>query len=177
MALATFGLYQCTGSSAATETLISDKTLNFLRADEPDGDPDTYPVRAPFTAGEDPTYSMELWARLKCLTAPDNYCQNFKWYGPATQPDDPTDKITVMAGTTGTGATPTASASSISTTSQHNNYNTPASGLAVGVVPGDSKIEAVDEKTNYLVLQWKVNLGASQSTVALASYQWSYEEA
>lgn len=179
MANAAFDLKQCTGTNAATETTLSTRVAAFKNVDSVSVDTAAYPVPVPKDAGSSPAYSKELWLRLVNTAAPDNYCQNFKWWGPATRPDyeaSPPNKVTIMAGTTGTGATPTSSASSVATTSQHNNYYSEGTGLTIGVVPGDSKIDAVGEKTNYLVLQEKVELGAAQGDLPTQVYYWGWEE-
>jgi hypothetical protein len=172
-------MYKCTSTSAGTETDCS-KTPNFLSADERDVTPSNHPVAVPDVASS-PNYSYEMWLRLKCIVAPNSQCTNFKFWGPATQPDSgdtPGNEMTVMAGTTGTGATPTDSGSTVAATAQHSNYNGPDPGshLAIGVVPADSKIDAVNEYTNYLVLQLKVEDEAQRGDIAQIPFSIEYDE-
>ncbi len=159
MAIAALNLKKCTGTNAATETTISDKRLAFLSIDSTGNDYNANPIPVPRDAGSSPAYGMELWIRWELAAAPDGYLNNFKYAGPATQPDaaaNPPNKVTIYAGTTGTGATPVKTQSSVATAVQHSSYYSEATALAIGVVPGDGKLEAVGEKTNFLVLQPRV---------------------
>ena len=115
------------------------KQPNFLSADERDVTPSNHSVGVPDVASS-PNYSYEMWLRLKCTVAPNSQCTNFKFWGPATQPDSddtPGDEMTVLAGTTGTGATPTDSASTVATTAQHSNYFGPGAGEFLHTGDGD----------------------------------------
>ncbi|MGB5107339.1 MAG: hypothetical protein WBP42_11570 [Candidatus Zixiibacteriota bacterium] len=168
MSLAAFALKKCTGSAAGTETTISGKALAFQSADVTTNVAADNPIPIPRDSGSSPAYSYELVMRWECTAAPDGYCQNFKYVGPANQPDfesSPANKVTVYAGTSGTGATPVNTQSTKATTAQHSNYYSEATGLAIGVVPGDSKIDAVGEKTNYLYLQLRVEYLAQGITL------------
>lgn len=177
MALAAFKLLKCTGTNAATEADCS-KHPCFLSADLNSTATTTYPIAIPADADSatGDSYSYENWLRLECTSVPDNYCQTFKVYGPSTQPDDPTNKLTVMIGTTDTGVTPTANASSVATTIQHTNYYSAATGLSIGVEPSDNQIAAVGEKTDYVVLQLQVEYEAEQGDISTVVGNWSYEE-
>ena len=178
MALAAFKLVKCIGTDAATETDCN-KHPTFLSADIVSDDHATYPIAVPVSAEASPNYSFEIWLRSQCTGAPDSYCQNFKVWGPADQPDagdSPGNRLTVYIGTTASGATPTDSASSVATTAQHSNYYSQATGLSIGVEPGDDKIEAVDEKTDYVVQQLKVEDLAQQGDIQTILFNWYYEE-
>lgn len=174
MATATFATLKCTSWGAATETDVSAHPC-FLSADIVSTDTASYPVKAP-VAGGNPSYSYELWLKLRCTAAPDNYCQNFKFYGSTLRPDSPTDKLTVYVGTTPTGATPVNTASSVATVVQHTTHYSTGTALTIPVDPGDSKINAVNEETNYLVLQLKVEEGATQGAIASYIPNVSWEE-
>jgi len=182
MALAAFKLVKCIGTDAATET-DCDKHPTFLSADIVSDDHATYPIAVPISSGASPNYSFELWVRLECIGAPDNYCQTFKTWGPADQPDSgdtPGDRMTIYIGTTASGATPTDSASSVATEAQHDQgsigYYSQATALAVDVEPGDGKIDAVGEKTDYVVLQLWVEDLAQQGDIQTILFNWYYEE-
>ena len=177
MATAAFTLYKCTGASAGSET-DTVKNPTFLSADEHDSVPANHPVAVP-DAASSPNYSYECWLRMKCSTAPNNQCTNFKFWGPSTQPDSedsPGNEMTILAGTTGTGATPTDSASTVATTAQHSNYNASDNNLSIGVVPGDNKIDAVNEYTDYLILQLKVEDQAQRGDIAQIPFSIEYDE-
>lgn len=173
MALAAFTLLKCTGSGAGAET-DSSKHPCFLNADSNSIDTGNSPISAPITAGTY-TYSYEVWLRWQCSAAPDNACQNFKFYGPLTQPDsegDPGNKVTVMVGSIATGATPTVNASSVAITSQHDNYN--SSGNALNFHSG--VLSSIGDKTNYLVLQLKIAYGVNQGNLPTMTFNLTYEE-
>jgi hypothetical protein len=178
VALAAFKLLKCTGTNAATETDCN-KHPTFLSADVTSLDTSAYPIAIPVSAAASPNYSYELWLRLECTAAPDNYTQNFKIWGPDQQPDagdTPGNRMTILIGTTATGQTPTDSASTIATTVQHTNHYSQATGLSVGVEPSDGKIGAIGEKTDYVVLQLKVEDQAQQGDLQTIVFNWSYEE-
>jgi len=178
MALAAFKLVKCTGTGAATETDCG-KHPTFLSADIVTLEHATYPISVPISAGSSPNYSYEIWLRSQCTGAPDNYCQNFKVWGPAEQPDagdTPGNRLTINMGTTASGATPTDSASSVATVAQHSNYYSQATGLSIGVEPVDDKIDAVGEKTDYIVQQLKVEDLAQQGGMQTIPFMWDYEE-
>jgi len=177
MATATFATLKCTGSGAETETDVSAHPC-FLNADIVSTDTASYPIKAPI-AGGNPTYSYELWLKLRCTAAPDSYCQNFKFYGPDHRPDyldSPGNKMTINVATTATGATPVNTVSSVATTRQDTNYYSAGTALTLPVDPGDSKINAVNEETNYLVLQLKVEEAATQGAIASYVPNISWEE-
>ena len=177
MALAAFKLLKCTGSAASTETDCA-KHPCWLSSDLTSIDTDSYQIQAPLTSGSF-TYSYETYLRYECTAAPDNYCQTFKVYGPAAQPDagdSPGSKLTVMMGTSSSGVTPVGTASSVATTSQHDNYYSVATGLAIGVDPSSATIDAIGEKTDYVVTQLKVAYGVQQGDMETLTMNWSYEE-
>lgn len=178
MALAAFKLLKCIESGAGTET-DCDKHPTFLREDIVSLDTAAYSIRIPVSAPASPNYSFELWVRLECTAAPDNYCQNFKIWGPDEQPDhgdSPGDRMIIYIGTTASGATPTDSASSVATTAQHSNHYSQATGLAVGVQPSSDEIDSVGEQTDYVVLQLKVEDQAQQGDIQTVVFNWYYEE-
>jgi len=175
MATATFATLKCTGSGAATKTDCSAHPC-FLSADIVSTDQASYPIKAPALAVSNPNYSYELWLKLRCTAAPDSYCYNFKFYGSSDQPDSPVNKLTVYVGTSPTGATPVSSASSVATVAQHATHYDLGTALVIPVDPVDSKINAVNEETNYLALQLKVEYGASQGAIATFVPNVSWEE-
>jgi hypothetical protein len=175
MATASFITLKCTGTGAATKTDCSAHPC-FLSADIVSIDQASYPIKAPVSAISNPSYSYELWLKLRCSAAPDSYCQNFKFYGSNVRPDSPTDKLTIYVGTTATGATPVNTASSVATAIQHTTHYDLGTALTVPVDPGDSKINAVNEETNYLVLQLKVEFGAAQGVMASYVPNLTWEE-
>jgi hypothetical protein len=176
MAIATFKLTKCTGTAAGgvlpTETDTS-RTPMFLSSDIHSTVTTDYPIAIPATGT---TYSYECWLRLECTVAPDNYCQTFKVFGPSAQPDSPNNKLKIYIGTTGTATTPTASSSSVATTQQNTNYYSSGTALAVSVIPGDAKIDAIGEKTNYIVLQLQLAVGAARGNMGLQPFYIQYDE-
>jgi len=177
MATAAFKLNKCTGANAATEANC-DKHPCFLSADMVSTETGTYPVAVPSDGISGPNYSYEQWLRLECTLAPNNQVDNIKFYGPNEQPDAPSNKVTIYAGTTVTGLTPTDSQSSVATTAQHSNYigTGPGEFLAIGVVPEDDIIDAIGEKTDYLVLQMKVEYLALHGNLTTMPFAIEYDE-
>ena len=172
MALAAFKMNKCTGANAATETDCN-KHPCFLNADIVSADTGNHPIPAPGSALDDPNYSYEYFLRLECTEAPDNYCQNFKFWGPSNQPGD---NLSINWGTTNTGVTPVDNVSLIAVNPQHNNYYSEDTALSIPVVPVDNKIDAIGEKTDYLVAQMKVEFGAVQGDGLTQVYNYQYEE-
>ena len=150
MALASFKLLKCTGTDAASET-DSSKEPNLLSTDSATDSAASAPIRIPSSGT---TKSYECWLRLECTAAPDNYCENFKVYGPSTQPDDPRDKVTLYVGDSASGVTPTDSTSSVATTIQHSNHYQAGNALVFDDV--NETVTSVTDKTRYFVLQLSV---------------------
>ncbi|MCK9568822.1 hypothetical protein M0R72_07775 [Candidatus Pacearchaeota archaeon] len=177
MATASFITLKCTGTGAATETDCSAHPC-LLSADIVSTDQASYPIKAPVSGG-DPSYSFELWVKLRCTAAPDSYCENFTIYGPDHSPsylDTPADKVTINIGTTATGATPVNTASSVATARQDTTHYSVGTALAIPVDPVDSKINAVNEETNFIVMQLKVEEGATQGAIETHVPTLSWEE-
>jgi hypothetical protein len=178
MAIAVFKSVKCTGTNAATETDANNHPC-YLAADIHTENTALYPVGAPKDLASSPNYSFETWLTFECTSAPDQYCQNFKFYGPNQQPDagdNPGNKMTIMAGTTPTGVTPTDNPSSVATVVQHTNYYSPGTALSLPVIPGDDVIDAVGERTEFLVLQLKVEYEVQKGDMETQSYVIDYEE-
>jgi len=169
MALAVFKCVKCTGASAGSESDTS-KTPSLLYSDGT-GAATSSKIPAPKTSGT--AYSYECWLRLECTSAPNGGCDTFKVYGPDTQPQS---GCTLYIGTTDTGATPVGTESSVATTRQDTNYTSEGTGLSVGVVPGDDVINAVGEKTDYIVHQLRVAYGAAQGANPGIIMHVSFEE-
>ena len=179
MATAAFNLMKCTGTDAGDQT-NSVRNPCFINTDEHSTGTGTRQVAVPAT-GASANYSYENWLLLECTAAPNNQVVNVKFWGPSQQPDyadTPGNKITVLAGTTGTGVTPKDTVSTVATTTQHDNYNGPGVGeyLAIDVVPGDAKIDAVGEETEFIVLQLKVEAGAQRGDGATVPFMIGYDE-
>jgi len=180
MATAAFKLLKCTGTNAATETDCS-KQPDFLSVDSATETPANAPIGVPGDALSSPAYSYEVWLRLECTTAPNNKVENLKFHGPSTQPDSdqsPPNRLFVMAGTTGTGATPVSTASTVATVDQAANYFGTGVGeyLAIDVVPGDDQIDAVGEQSEFLVLQLKVLDQATRGNMIEVPLNFTYDE-
>jgi len=183
MALAAFKLVKCTGTNAGMETDCS-KHPTFLSADVVSTETGTYPIAVPVSSGASPNYSYELWIKLECTIAPDNYCHNFKIWGPENQPDSadtPGDRMTIYIGSVSAGDTPVDTVSSYAVAIQHkdnsNGHYSEATAYSVNAAPGDAKIDAVGEQTYYVVLQLKVQDQAQQGDIQTVLFNWSYDEA
>lgn len=170
MAYASFKLLKCTSTNAATET-DSDKAPNFLSTDSATDSPASAPLRVPATGT---SYSFEAWFRLECTAAPDNYAENFKVFGPATQPDDPRNKLVIKMGISTPGVTPVATASSVATTAQHSNYNSAGTALLFDDV--NETVTAIGNKTRFFVAQMNVSLGAEGGDILPALFNFTWDE-
>ena len=172
---AEFVLKKCTGTNAGTETDCS-FAPHFLNADLYTSSPENYPVAIPINAMSSPNYSYEVWLALICTAAPLNYVNNVKVYGPGTRPLGDA-KLTIYIGTTATGVTPSDNQSSVATTRQDTNYYQPGNALSWPCAQGDNKIELQNERTQYLVMQLKVEDGVTQTgSLGEMVFHITYEE-
>lgn len=177
MAIASFKLYKCTGTNAATENLINDGHFGFLNADVHSTDTGSYAIAIPATAMDSPNTSYETHLVWELDGLPDTEIQNVKVYGEALYPDDPDNKVYIKMGKATSGTTPQQdpASSSISLSNVHDNYYSSGTAFSLGVQPGDSKLDAQYERTNYLVLQLYVEDGAS-STIGFQTFWLVYDE-
>ena len=171
MAQAAFKQWKCTGSGAGTEVDCS-KSPNFLWADERDANPANHPIPIPQASGT--AYSFEVYLRWECTTAPDNQCINFKVWG---DNEPPATNVIIEVAATESGVTPVKTESAVSgMTRQDTNYYSSGTALALTVVPVDDKIDAIGEKTFYLVMQMEVSVGAPSGNLETMTFNLSYEE-
>ena len=171
MAIATLQCLKCTSTAAGTET-DSSKNPCFLNADIHSTDTSTYPVAAPLTTGTT-SWSYEVWLRWKVTAAPDNYIQNFKFYGPTSQPDT---LIILYDGTSQTATTPVQTNSTFATGDQADLHNAVGNALTVPINESGNQLDAINEKTDWLVLQYEVQFGAPQGSIATQLFHVTYEE-
>lgn len=158
---AVLNLHVYTGADAATESgavtgidLISaDNAVNSLANRQAN------PVDAGST-------SYEKWLRLKIATAPATAVTNFLFWT-----DGALDaNLTLYAGVTDTGVTPTASASSVATTD------------ATTYVAGNkgtwdaASYSNENDLTDYLVLQLDVGANAAAGPITQETINYSYDE-
>lgn len=158
---ATIVLQCCTGTNAATENTV---TGIMMRAD------DSHlvtknPVTIPSVGV---ARSFEKWLRLKCTVAPANQVTNIKYWGPNTIP---ATGLTLYAGTTATGATPTASDSSVATTQQNTNYYDISHQLSIS-----GTLVNQNDESDYFVFQLDVGTTASPGDIAQQTHNYSYDE-
>lgn len=173
MAFAVFAQYKCTGTAAGTETDCG-KHPNFLSEDEHDTVPANHSIAVPLTAGTNYSYeNVTLW---KCTAAPDNSCDNFKVWGKNQPPDYPANKALHYWGITGTPITPVMTVSSIATARQDTDDYSAGTALALTVQPGDSQIDAVNEKTDHLYQQLRVSDGAAKGDLPTQVFHIMWDE-
>lgn len=172
MAIAAFNVMKCTGSNASTETNTNNHPcfLGGYGADTHSTTTSSYYITIPSSSYN---YSYEVWLRLKCTTAPDNKCENFKVYGPNT---NPSTGVIVYMGTTDTGVTPVETASSVATTRQDTNYYGSSNALSISTEPSPHLIDAINEETDYIVLQLQVGSTASAGDIPTQHYYVEYDE-
>lgn len=178
MALASFKLLKCVGAIASgshASEVDCEKHPTFLTADTVDAVAANYPVAVPET-GEDPVYSYETWLRMECTNAPDNYCQNFVVWGPQEQPDYPTDKLTIFIGSTSVASSAITTVSTFASHTAQQYYSVDQSTAWVPISADSITVSGVGSSTGYLILQLKVEAGASQGNMAGQSFDIEYEE-
>lgn len=159
MPIPSFSIYKYTGANAGTENACPNKMPCFVCVDQHTTDVESYPIARVQTEGLY-NYSYENVIRLK-LDFAGNYVQNVSVYGSPTQPDvssNPANKVVILWGRTKTPTTPTDEASSIATTSQHDNYY--SAGTALSLTDAGSHLETGDYTDYYLYQQARVAYGA-----------------
>jgi hypothetical protein len=167
------------GSPGTTKEVVTNVRLK--RADDNTQDTNN-PTPIP-GAGFSYSYWKHLY--LNCTTAPDTQCDNFRIYSDGTVFDtDVNINIGLQFPTPTTGyelanSTTAMEAadghSLISTVTTIDNY-TSGSPLSVDITPGDSIIDAVNETTDYVLLQLKVGSGASPGLKAAETITFVYDE-
>lgn len=176
MPLAAFEAVKCTGVDAATET-ASDNSFFFLSADVVTETPGNYPIRVPNSGS---VRSFENWFRLRCTSAPQNYCENFKVWGPQNPPDVPApdNKLTIYIGAANVGATPTDAISTVATQAVHDSEDGHwEQGNALMFDSDSQKIQNIGDETDYIVLQLDVGAAAAANSMELQLLSYAYEEA
>lgn len=137
-----------TGTDAGTESPAGDATnWNLMSIDDYDDTGSTYSSN-PITVPDSGTnYSYERWMRVK-FNGTFNLIDNIKvWKSSGTLSDG---NLSLFAGSTATGVTPTNADSSVATTAMPT-----TEGGAINITPTNS-IDADGEYTDYLVVQLDV---------------------
>jgi len=180
VAIAAFKLWKCTGSGPTRTD--SNKHPCYLNTDIHSEVPSLYPIAIPLVAADSPDYSYETVLQWEVTIAPDNQVSALRVYGPNKQPDNPTNKLTVYWGIVDTlsYAAPVDAASTKATTRQDTNYfsntDSPKENLDLTVEPSDGVLNAVAERTDYLYVQLKVELGAATGDMVTQVYTLRYTE-
>lgn len=150
-----------TGTNAATQS-SSVTGIDFISADNATnslGNRQSNPI----TAGNN---SYEKWLKAYVDTAPDNAVTNFLFWTDGTVDSN----TTLYVGATDTGATPTASNSTVATTSA----TTYTSGSKL--TWDSASYTAQDDTTDYLVLQLRTTGSASAGNWTQETLNYSYDE-
>jgi hypothetical protein len=117
----------------------------------------------PITVG---TNSFEKWLKLKVDTAPANAVTNFQVWGDGSVMAN----TTLNYGFTATGATPTASTSTVATT----NFTTATA--AAKAQWDTASLTALNATTRYLVFQLAVDSNAGPGNWTQETINYSYDE-
>lgn len=117
----------------------------------------------PITAGN---RSYEKWVTARVDVAPDNACNNFKFWTDGTVQTE----TTLYGGTTATGVTPTDSASSVATT----DATTWTSGAKYTWHAGN--LTAIGHVTDFMVLQLATTGSATAGNWTQETLSYSYDE-
>lgn len=160
--VAALSLRVYTGTNAATESAAV-TGIDLISADNATNSLANRQAN-PVTVG---TRSFEKWCKLKVDTAPANAVTNFKIWGDGAVAANTT---LYWAGEVTSGATPTASASSVATT----NFNTCTSGAKC--TWDTASYSALNATTKYIVFQLDVASGASPGNWPTETASYSYDE-
>lgn len=180
MARAVFKTYQGVGVNLADVADVSHHPC-FLNTDVRSTNTSLYAINEPQLLSDPDNNSYENFVRLFMETAPDNKCENFKWYGPTTRPalsgGQPNDELTVLCGAlTNNNHTPTDNNSTILTTVQHTNVYSLGTALAIACNTGDGWLDAYGELTWWRGLQFRIGNGAGQGDLETWVSWWAWEE-
>lgn len=166
--------------TGATPTMASLTNLRFNVADDNDQDTGN-PVPIP-PSGTNYSYWKHIY--LRCTTAPDTQCDNFKFYSDGVGYDagctikvstnvvdndtdyDQADAATEMV----------ANHTGVDSSASVNDYTSGGTKLDLTVVPGDSLIDAIGEETDYLVFQLEVTNSASPGAMTSKTMTIQYDE-
>lgn len=168
--VATINMKKCTSTDAGTEVTVTSIALKSVDdstgAPTEGGDASNHPVPIP-PSGTD--YSFETWLRWKCeTTPPDNQATNFKFWTSGSM--DTGVEITLNTDAVSSGVTPVETLSSEGTRDDWANHG---SGAKVSVT---GTLTAVDQSTNYIVLQLETQNTASQGDMTQMTAYYSYDE-
>jgi hypothetical protein len=170
MAVGKLKFVQTYGTAPGT-TVDCNRNPNYLSKDGYDSDYASFPIAKP-EEGET-NYSYEYKVQAECEVAPDNEITDPRMWGPDVPPA--TD-VHVYVGTESSYTTPVNTQSSIATTRQDTNCYGSSNYMSVGVIPGDNKIDAVGEKTHFIVHQLRVMSDAPIGNIAAQYYWLEYDE-
>jgi len=171
MALAVIKTVKMTGSSPGTSNDLTGGKAGLLSADVHTTNPSQYPIPVPKEVTDPDVYSYECKLRIELTSAPANYVNTIKIYGPSTRPNnDP--NVTLYLGTTGTYSAPVNSQSSVATVSVHDNYYSEGTALSIGGTLND-----VGDQSEDIVFQLKVANGALKGSLPLQTCRYTYNEA
>jgi hypothetical protein len=145
----------------------TNKHIGFMSSNIVSVDVASYPLSTPEEGEESFSYENHLF--LECVGEGPTKAWDFEFLGPnlpvSGQPDDP--ECVCMAGATSTLYTPVGSESTVATVRQDNNYYSPddPNNLDIPCNPGDNQIEVIGERTEILVLQYKLLFGCPQGNL------------
>jgi hypothetical protein len=168
MGLAAFSLMKQTGASPGTEA-NTNWDVGLINDDSNSTDTGAYPIPVPETGY---SYSYESWLRLKCTAAPDNAVANLKVWFAATSP---ATGVSLMIGTTASYATPTNEASTVATVNA-TQYPDAGSALAIGTPQSYDEISAINEYSDYIIVQLRVGPTAGQGNLPVQVLHVRYDE-
>ena len=172
MAIAAFSVYKYVGAGCSNGFDTS-KAPTFLCIDAVTSNHAIYPVAIP--SGTDSSHSYENWLKIKCTQAPDNYCENFKIYGPT---DPPGRGCFIYLGTASNRSTPTPTInqSNVATARSDIRFYDVGTAIDIPVSINGGKITAVGDKTDFVIFQLKLFSSAIPGAIGIQAYHLVYDE-
>lgn len=170
MAFAAFKLIKTWGTSPGTTADQSNKTAGYISTDANETPSAANAVAVPLLVSDPANYSYEINLRLELTTAPDTSVTALKIWGPDTQPGSDT-KIYDYIGTNASYVTPVTTSSTRAT----DRIDTVRYSVGTALtIPGT--LTAIGHKTDFIIMQRKVDFAAGKGTVVSQIMNFQYTE-
>ena len=177
MSYAAFKTKKCLGPTTGDE--YDDSNPCVLDSNLVSSNTSAYDIAIPVDAGSGYNYSFEVVIRMEMTTVPNNKVVNLKiWLqGPVLMADgNPATGATILVGTSSSGITPTDSVSSVATTDMVANYYSKDNALSLGIDETDDQMDAIGEKSEWLVIQARIDDGTPVGDILTLPLMWDYDE-
>ena len=163
---ATINIVKITGESPGVETVVSG--ISLMSLDNANNSVLTRvqgPIDIPSSGM---SYSYESWIKFRCSGAPSNLCDQFKVWGPSSQPGT---GVTVYMKSAAAYETPSIPSSMTGWSRQDENYYSQETALTLS-----GNLSSVGDSTDYLVLCVQVAPGADIGSMEEIDFNYSWRE-